>query len=255
MKRKNEKIPEFDEIIFENRNKTYGAYNLRKQYKSVTSLSVFGGIAISAILVFALSFTTVKTTATTGPKIVSIVMVDPLIPKVTPPPVIKPPESITKNIANLKPVVTDDTSQITSFIPTTESLLGMVQNGIPNDTNFTQDFTLPEIPVEMTPHVIVEEMPEYPGGKTALLKFVGDNLNYPEEAQKNNIEGKVFLKFVVNVNGLVDRVEIIKGVDPLLDSEAVRVVKILPRFTPGKQGGVPVPVWYVLPINFKIQNN
>src|ERR1035437_8686936 len=77
MKRKNEKVPEFDEIIFENRNKTYGAYNLRKQYKSAASLSILGGIILSAILVITLSLTTEKGKAETGPIVIAITKMDP----------------------------------------------------------------------------------------------------------------------------------------------------------------------------------
>ena len=254
MKRKNEKVPEFDEIIFENRNKTYGAYNLRKQYKSAASLSILGGITLSVLLILILSLTTEKGKAETGPLIIVIAKMDPLIPKVVPPPLPKAPSILSHNFKNLKPEVTDDTSQITRFTPSTDDLLGTIQNGKPNDSISVTENTDPVIPVENKPFIRVEEMPEFPGGIPALMKFVGDNLNYPPEAQRNNIQGKVFLKFVVNADGSTDRIEITRGVDPLLDNEAIRVIKILPKFKPGKQGGVPVPVWFAMPVFFKLEN-
>ena len=254
MKRKNEKVPEFDEIIFENRNKTYGAYNLRKQYKSATSLSILGGIILSTILVLTLSLTTEKGKAETGPIIIAIAKMDPSTIKVVPPPLPKAPVNHAVNIQNLKPVVTDDTAH-TSITLSNDELLGQLQNGIPDDSiPFTAN-TDPVIPTETKPFVRVEEMPEFPGGIPALMKFVGENLHYPPEAQSNNIQGKVYLKFVVTAKGSSDMIEVTKGVDPLLDNEAIRVVKMLPKFKPGKQGGVPVPVWFALPVTFKIENN
>ncbi len=255
MKRKNEKVPEFDEIIFENRNKTYGAYNLRKQYKSAASLSILGGITLSSILFIALSFTTEKGKAETGPIINVILKIDPInATKVVPPPLPKAPANHAVNIQNLKPVVTDDTAH-TSITLSTEELLSQIQNRIPDDSIPSAANTDPVIPPETKPFIRVEEMPEFPGGVQALMKFVGENLQYPPEAQLNNIQGKVYLKFVVTAEGFSDMIEVTKGVDPLLDNEAIRVVKMLPKFKPGKQGGVPVPVWFALPVTFKIENN
>jgi len=111
------------------------------------------------------------------------------------------------------------------------------------------------IPVEPEPAIVVQEMPEFPRGETELLKFVKDNVTYPAEAQNINIQGKVILKFVVKSDGSVDRIEVIRGIDPSLDNEAIRVVKKLPRFKPGKQGGVAVPVWFLLPVTFRLENN
>lgn len=255
MKRNNEKVPEFDEIIFANRNKNYGAYYIRKHYKSATCLSILGGITISTVLITALSFTPKE-----GP--ITIVVGDNSVhftkisdPVVIPPPVVKPPEALVRSIANLQPKVVSDTNEVTSDIPITDVLVATVQNGDVNDTTVSKDPVTVEIPAEPKIFVRVEEMPEFPGGIPALMKFIGENMIYPPEAQINNIQGKVFLQFVVNADGSADRIEITKGVDPLLDNEAIRVVKSLPKFKPGKQRGVPVPVWFQLPINFKIQEN
>jgi protein TonB len=106
---------------------------------------------------------------------------------------------------------------------------------------------------EDEPFYVVEEMPLFPGGDTEIQKFIGDNVVYPEVAKENNIQGRVIVKFCVTPTGGVDLVSILKGVDPELDAEVVRVVKTLPKFKPGKQGGKPVPVWYTIPIYFKLQ--
>ncbi len=255
MKRKNEKVPKFDDIIFENRNKNYGAYNLRKQYKSTTSLSILGAIAFFTIIISVLSNSTKEVSASPVPTSVVLVISDPIISRVVPPPELKPPSSLTSNVKNLKPVVTDDSTEVTPYLPTNDELINTLKNGNVNDStpvNITAD---PLIPEETKPLIIVQEMPEFPGGLSALLNYVGKTLKYPADAQINNIQGKVILKFVVNTDGSVDRIEIIRGIDPLLDNEAIRVVKTLPKFRPGKQDGVPVPVWFMLPINFKIQIN
>ena len=255
MKRKNEKVPEFDEIIFENRNKAYGAFDLRKRNKSTTSLSILGGIAFSSILMTAISFTIENRPSSPGPNTVIIEVSDLPIPEKVTPPQLKPPAELTNTLKNLKPEVIDDTAQITPFIPTADYINSNIKDGNINDTVFYTETSDPVLPAENKPFIIVEEMPQYPGGNMALLKYISENINYPSDAHNNNIQGKVILKFVVNADGSVDQIEVIRSIDPSLDSEAVRVIKTLPRFKPGKQGGVPVPVWFSIPVIFRIVNN
>ena len=100
---------------------------------------------------------------------------------------------------------------------------------------------------------IVEQMPEFPGGELALRKYVATNVNYPVEALENGISGKVYVTFVVSKDGSVADAEIARGVDPLLDKEALRVVNSLPKWKPGYQNGEPVNVKYTVPINFALQ--
>ena len=100
---------------------------------------------------------------------------------------------------------------------------------------------------------IVEEMPEYPGGEMALRNFIAQNVKYPEQAAKKGIKGKVYVTFVVGTDGNVKSAKIARGVDPLLDAEALRVVSNLNGWKPGKQKGVPVNVSYTVPINFALQ--
>ena len=101
---------------------------------------------------------------------------------------------------------------------------------------------------------IVEESPEFPGGDEALLRYLAQNTRYPPIAQENGISGRVHVRFVVEPTGDVSNVTVLRGVDPSLDREAVRVVASLPRFKPGKQRNRPVRVYYTVPINFTLQN-
>ncbi|MBE3086707.1 MAG: TonB family protein [Bacteroidetes bacterium] len=121
-------------------------------------------------------------------------------------------------------------------------------------TNF--DFLLtprtPPVYEEGTPFVVVEQMPMFPGGDSLLLKYISENTKYPESAKANGIQGRVVIRFCVTDVGGVDRISVLKGVDPELDAEAIRVVKTLPTFKPGKQGGKPVNVWYMVPITFAL---
>jgi TonB family protein len=107
--------------------------------------------------------------------------------------------------------------------------------------------------VSETPFVAVEEMPEFPGGDIELLKFIAENTVYPQVAKENGIQGRVIVRFCVTKNGGISQASILKGVSPELDTEALRVVSQLPSFKPGKQGGRPVPVWYMVPISFKLR--
>ena len=99
----------------------------------------------------------------------------------------------------------------------------------------------------------VEQMPQFPGGEAALMKFLASHINYPPMAAENNVQGKVIVQFVVDKTGKVGEVKVVRSVDKDLDHEAIRVCQALPKFTPGRQNGRPVSVWYTLPIQFKLQ--
>ena len=101
--------------------------------------------------------------------------------------------------------------------------------------------------------MVVEQMPEFPGGQAELFKYISQNIKYPPIAKENGIQGKVFIQFVVGKDGSINNVTVLRGVDPSLDKEAVRVVKNMPKWKPGKQRGKPVYVRYQVPINFKLQ--
>lgn len=97
---------------------------------------------------------------------------------------------------------------------------------------------------------VVSDMPEFPGGDMAFRKYIAENVKYPEEAKAKNIQGTVYVKFVINASGRVTNVEVNRGVNPLLDAEAIRVVKSSPLWKPGKQNGKPVKVGQSVPIKF-----
>lgn len=100
-----------------------------------------------------------------------------------------------------------------------------------------------------------EELPRFPGGESALLRFIAEHLQYPTVALENNIQGRVNIRFVVEKDGSIGNVEVQRGVDINLDNEAIRVVKSMPKWLPGKQNGMPVRCYFTIPINFKIQGN
>lgn len=100
---------------------------------------------------------------------------------------------------------------------------------------------------------IVEDMPEFPGGEAALRSFIAQSIKYPQIAQENGIQGRVYVQFVVDRDGSVSNAVVARGVDASLDKEALRVVNTLPKWKPGMQRGKPVRVSYTVPINFVLQ--
>lgn len=103
------------------------------------------------------------------------------------------------------------------------------------------------------PFTSVEQMPQFPGGQGELMKFVQGNLRYPTIAAENGIEGRVIVRFVVTKDGTVSDIQVLKGLDSSCDKEAIRVVKAMPKWIPGKQNGRAVPVYFTLPVLFKLQ--
>lgn len=101
--------------------------------------------------------------------------------------------------------------------------------------------------------VTVEDMPEFPGGQGELMKYIGKSIKYPVVAQENGIQGRVVVQFVVNKEGKVTDAAVVKGVDPSLDKEALRVVNAMPKWKPGSQRGKPVNVKYTVPVQFRLQ--
>ena len=100
----------------------------------------------------------------------------------------------------------------------------------------------------------VDQMPQFPGGEAGLMRYLQSNINYPANAAMNNIGGRVILQFVVEKDGHIGEVKVVRSIDPEIDAEAVRVVKSLPDFIPGRLDGEPVAVWYTIPVSFKVQS-
>jgi protein TonB len=101
--------------------------------------------------------------------------------------------------------------------------------------------------------VVVENQPEFPGGQAAMMKFLSENIKYPVIAQENGIQGRVICNFVVERDGSITDVQVVRGVDPSLDKEAVRVIQSMPKWKPGMQRGKPVRVRFTLPVVFRLQ--
>ncbi|HNV95086.1 MAG TPA: energy transducer TonB [Bacteroidales bacterium] len=105
---------------------------------------------------------------------------------------------------------------------------------------------------EVVNFYVIEEKPEFPGGEAAMFQWIAKNVKYPEIAKENGVQGKVFVQFVIGKEGKVTDVQVVRGVDPSLDKEAVRIIQSMPAWKPGKQRGKPVKVSFQLPINFKL---
>ena len=127
--------------------------------------------------------------------------------------------------------------------------------------NRAEDNTaLPPVPMDEAAQeetfVIVEQMPEFPGGQAALMKYLSSNIKYPDECRKMGIEGKVYVKFVVDKTGSITDAKLLRGVPDgkLLENEAIRVIKTMPKWKPGSQSGKPVSVYFTLPISFKLNS-
>ncbi len=100
---------------------------------------------------------------------------------------------------------------------------------------------------------VVEQMPEFPGGMEALVKYMAENMKYPEDAKKQQVEGRVLVQFIVETDGSVSNTEVLKRVFPSLDAEAVRVISGMPKWIPGKQNGKVVRVKYTIPVSFRFK--
>ncbi len=171
------------------------------------------------------------------------------------------------NVSQLKKRITMINKQRTSRILSFKYLLafpiialmliGNAQNTFSQQKEKVEIASLTENPTtsedQLTPFVMVEQMPQFPGGESAMMQYIGTNLKYPESAAKENIEGRVVLRFVVTKTGDITDVSVLRGLDSRCDEEAMRVVRAMPKWTPGKQGGKDVDVYYTLPILYKLQ--
>jgi TonB family protein len=148
------------------------------------------------------------------------------------------------------PVLADEIIRILKALPNWDSPKNPDVDE-PFTTNVTVQFKLPnQIEPCQLPFVVVEEMPMYPGGEEELLMFIANNMHYPDSARAQGIEGRVIVRFFVSTDGNAEAASVIRGVHPLLDAEAIRVVSLMKGFKPGMQDGHPVNVWYMVPITF-----
>ena len=140
--------------------------------------------------------------------------------------------------------------------PKVEEVLQIVENDakVEETTIQASEETGQAVEVKYVPvEVEEEEMPEFPGGMAECLKFLGKNIKYPTISQENGVQGKVIVQFVVNKDGSIVDPVVVRSVDPYLDKEALRVIKTMPKWKPGKQRGKAVRVKYTVPVTFKLQ--
>lgn len=252
-------VPNFDDIVFEIRNKEYGAYRLRKKYnRNILIATLIGVIILStAIITPYLNAKAVENKTKRAERQVEIKMenldqpTDVVAPPPPPPP--PPPEAV-QQARYVPPVVVDSVRpEETTQLMTADDAQVTVQNEEVVEYVEPVKEEVQEEEADPEPFVVVEEMPMFPGGDVALLTYIMEHTNYPEVAKENNIQGRVIVRFCVTSKGTVSQISVLKGVDPELDKEAMRVVSTLPTFKPGKQGGKPVPVWYMVPITFTLK--
>lgn len=265
-----------DDIVFANRNQAYGAYSLRKTYpRTVTRALLIGSTAFllamaSPTLINMLSSQEEDNTAMVEVDLMKLPPppIDPNEPPPPPPPPIEVPKVNT--VKFLPPEVKpDEEVPEESPPPAVEELKEAVaaEQTQEGDPNAEEVIAAPEVstgptkveaaveaaPKEEEIFTVVEQSPEFPGGMSALGQWLGKNIRYPAAAQRANVAGKVFVSFVVNTDGSIQDVSVLKGLGFGTDEEAVRVVKSMPKWKPGKQSGRPVRVKYNLPISFQLE--
>ena len=259
MTKEKTRAPAFDDIVFEERNKEYGAYKLRKKYNRTVLIALVLGIIIlgTAVITPYLNAKALENRQKRAERQVEIKLENLDQPTETvapPPPPPPPPSDVVQQQKYVPPVVVDSIKpeDVKQLMTADDAQIEIKNEEVVEVVAEVKEEVQEEDP-EAIPFVVVEEMPMFPGGDAELLKYIAEHTNYPEVAKENNIQGRIIVRFCVTSKGGVNQVSILKGVDPELDAEAIRVVNTLPAFKPGKQGGKPVPVWYMVPITFTLK--
>jgi len=268
---------EWVDMIFENKNQEYGAYDLRKNSSGrlLKSFAIAVTIFVLAICTpaFLKYITPKKKIADESVRELSMIKLDkPKKDVVIPRAVTAPPPTVTQMRSSIKfvpPVIKpdDEVSENEEFatqkeIMSSKSAIGVVTYKGSEDINAPIPKSMDE--AEATSNqitedaqeafIVVEQMPEFPGGTDELQKYLNNNIRYPVVALENGIQGRVICEFVINSDGKVTNAKVVRGVDAALDAEALRVINNMPLWKPGKQRGKAVKVRYTLPVNFKLQN-
>jgi protein TonB len=271
------KTPEVDllDLLFQNRNKEYGAYQLRKLYNRYMTRGGLLTIALSVLLAAMPSLA--KLVRSAFPKDDTMTAVVDLMPPpdletTTPPPVPPPVEPLPARptLTFLPPRVMDeDEVEEKALPPTVDEMQNVdistktqdgVEGGVPE--GIVEEPTAEEVPpaVEVEKpagdkiFIIVEQKPAFEGGDAALVKYLSQNLQYPRLALENDISGTVVIQFVVNTDGSIVNTNIFRDIGGGCGEEALRVVRGMPKWLPGKQRGKPVRVQFNLPIKFQLQH-
>lgn len=267
-----------DEMLFEHRNKAYGAFALRNEYSvNLSRAALFGTSAV--LLIFLGSFVIHKLNPDPviqipGGPVVELIDEPYIVPDELVPPKVIPPQKKQDKVATVlipelvEPVENKQqevgsvptTEQIELAVPGTETHDGPAMEGdfqtagrvkIKGSVLISDPPKLPENVEEKT-LTHSEVMPEFPGGMSRMYKWLGKNLRYPNAAVNAGKEGRVVLTFVIEKNGAITDVKILKGIGFGCDEEAIRVVKAMPPWKPGLQNGKPVRVKYTLPLFFSL---
>lgn len=265
-----------DEIVFEGRNKEYGAYQLRKNYSKYLTRSSLIGITIFSGAIFAAWSANQFKGDDENLQAVEIDLSKlkeekqeekkPDLPPPPPPPEQKPPEVAQIKFLPPEPKADEEVKE-EDPPPKVEEVEKAVISNVTKEGVETDEIAAPpppadegvgkpaevEQPKEEEIFTTVEQNPEFPGGIKELYKYINSNIKYPSAAQRANISGKVFVKFVVEKDGSVGEVQILKGIGFGCDEESGRVIKSLPKFSPGKQNGRNVRVWYTLPVSYVLE--
>ncbi len=275
---------EWCDLVFEGKNKDFGAYVIRtdspKRHNKAVLWTIIGAI-IFGLLAFgfvkANQYLEERRLAEQGEQ--EEVLIDMTQeaeepepeeerleqpkPEVLPEEVLKSVKVTELQIVEDDKVKKEDEIKTQDELKETETAFGQKDNDKgTEDRNVTRTLkeeVVVEKPVEKPKEVkeevfrSVEQMPQFPGGEAALMKYLQSHINYPPMAAENNVQGRVVVQFVVDKTGKVGEVKVVRSVDKDLDKEAVRVCKSLPKFTPGRQNGQAVSVWYTLPVTFKLQ--
>jgi protein TonB len=246
-----------EEIVFENRNKAYGAYFLRRKYNKYVIISfviAFLGIStavaipfINAVLNKERNVVLVKETSA---ELENVKNQEDIPPPPPPPP--PPPEAVAQ-VKYSAPVVVD-TAKTEVALATVDDLADNSSNEPVPDQIETAKETDNVIQEEEQVFFVVEESATFMGGDlNSFRDWILKNTVYPQVAQENGISGKVIVQFCVNHKGEVVDTKVIRGVDPALDEEAIRVIKSSPKWSPGKQGGKAVKQLFTMPVSFVLQ--
>lgn len=263
---------EMDDILFEHRNKAYGAYVLRKSYnKNLQKACFISGLFFLSL--FSIPLLAGKNENKSDKLLGTAIMLDEFskpdkIEKESPPPVKKMEKVKFKpKIAFVQNRIVDDPKAPDEVLPpTVDDLKGndpgkVTEIGDPNGisdpgpstsgTGNTIDNQIiePAVPNE-TPPLFVDQMPQFPDGEAALFRFLKENLRYPALARENNIEGTVYLRFVIGKDGSIQKAVVVRGVEGGCTEEALRVIRLMPKWKPGKQNGRETSVLFTLPIKF-----
>jgi protein TonB len=257
-------------LVFEGRNKNYGAYVQREESSNrhLQAMFIITIVALGLIFLPKMIKSVIPAMDRTVPEtgIVKPTIFAPQDPVENPVKPVAPPVLYIETKKFVPPVIAPDEDVVEKDLMETQRALTETTVAISSETYVGDPGGTVDIatvkehgevigePVQQKIFITAEVMPLFPGGDVALMKWLRDNLTYPAIAQEKNIQGRVTLRFVVSPDGSIDQVEIVKGLDPSCDKEALRVVKKMPKWIPGKQNGNAVSVYYSLPIVFKLNN-